>query len=63
MGTGLQIDIEGRFLQQGGLFDGCQGIHLGMRLSVAVMVALSDNSIAVYNHGAHHRVGLHPAQP
>ena len=62
MRAGFQIDVDGGFLEQFRLFHGAECVDFSVRFAVFPMVAFADDAVVVYNHRAHHRVGLHVAQ-
>ena len=59
--AGFQAHIDGSLRQQGLILrlHGSKGVHLGMSLATAHMIALADNpSVGTHNHCPHHRVRL-----
>ena len=60
MGARLQRHIDGGISQQGLIFGTYRGkgVHLGMSLTAAHMIAFTDDTASDYNNSPHHGVGL-----
>lgn len=60
MGARLQRHIDGGISQQGLIFGTYRGkgVHLGMSLTAAHMIAFTDDTASDYNNSSHHGVGL-----
>jgi hypothetical protein len=58
MGTGLQVDINGGFRQQGFVFHTADGIHFCMGTSIFMVVPFPYDTAIMNDYGTDQRIGF-----